>query len=265
MRAMNRTKSCRHHDVLNVSYGDSSMYRVDPQTLPARSARRPARAGPRAARPTARPRSRDAAAPAARVGLAGRRRRAADRPLHPRHRQPDRRRAGRRRRRNRRPRRRDAGRARHAGRARARSSIRLSPVETEAQPEGSRGQRRADRSAARRSARTAPSTSTRSRSRRTPRPPRAGAERVRPHPVAARPARRLAVGVRPAPDADGSGAPAVRIGQERRGAAVSGAAGRPRARHARPARRSPTRPFARRLPASSPSAWCRPATTSPRA
>ena len=39
---------------------------------------------------------------------------------------------------------------------------------------------------------------------------RPGAERVQPHPVAARPARRVAVGIRPAADADGSGAPAVR-------------------------------------------------------
>ena len=45
---------------------------------------------------------------------------------------------------------------------------------------------------------------------------RARAERVRPHQDAARPARRVAVGVRPARDADGSGAPAVRGGEERR-------------------------------------------------
>ena len=50
---------------------------------------------------------------------------------------------------------------------------------------------------------------------------------------AARRARRLAVGVRPAQDAGRSRASAVRVREERRRAAVPGAAGRPRARHAR--------------------------------
>ena len=94
---------------------------------------------------------------------------------------------------------------------------------------------------------------------------RPGAERVRPHQVAARPARRLAVGVRPAPHAGGSGAAAVRGGEERRRAAVPGAAGgaRPRRARAQGARRH-RRPRAvhRRRRASGSS---RSATTSPRA
>ena len=72
--------------------------------------------GRRQGRPNAPP------TPAAVAVARGRRRRAADRAVHPRDRQPDGRGAGRRRRRDRRPRRRHAGRARHAGRRRAPSS-----------------------------------------------------------------------------------------------------------------------------------------------
>ncbi len=91
------------------------------------------------------------------------------------------------------------------------------------------------------------------------------AKRVRPHPVAARPARRLAVGVRPAEDADGSRAPAVPRPPGTRPRSSSSRSG-PRRRGSRwRARRSPTRSCARRSPASSTSAWSRSATTSPRA
>ncbi len=72
--------------------------------------------------------------------------------------------------------------------------------------QGSAGQRRAARGAPR------PDDGRRLRRQRRPRGTerkgvvRAGAERVQSHQVAARPARRVAVGVRSAPDADGSGA-----------------------------------------------------------
>ena len=74
-----------------------------------------------------------AAPPAVAVSVAaGRRHRAADRPVHPRHRQPDGRGPGRRRRRNGRPRRGDADRARDRG-PQGTELIRLSATETDAQ------------------------------------------------------------------------------------------------------------------------------------
>ena len=75
-------------------------------------------------------------------------RRTADRPLHPRHRQPDRRGPGRRRGRNAGSRRRHAGRARHAGRGGHRADSAVLDGNRRA-AQGSRGQRRADRGAAR--------------------------------------------------------------------------------------------------------------------
>ena len=118
--------------------------------------------------------------------------------------------------------------------------------------QGSRGERRADRSAARpRRGGAAFDVNAVPEVQNAKAALRAGAERVRPHQVAARSARRLAVGIRPAAHADGSGAPAVRVGEERRRAAVPVAAGgaRPRRARAQGARRH--RRSARRSPASS--------------
>ena len=227
------------------------MNRVVPSPSVARSPLAAPLAAAPAAPATARPKTAGAAAGAIAVAR-GRRRRTADRALHPRHRHADGRRAGRRRRRNGRPRRRDADRARHArstaGR-RARFACR--------RPKPTRRSKEAEANAAQIEARlgltpAARSTSTPCPKCRTPRRRYDLAQsEFSAHQVAARSARRLAVGVRPAADADGSGAPAVRGGEERRGAAVSVAAGGARARRRWRARRSPTPSSARRLPASS--------------
>ena len=112
--------------------------------------------------------------------------------------------------------------------------VRISSTETDAQL------KEAEANAAQIEARLGITPGTAVRRERGPRSPereiglRARAERVRAHQVAARSARRLAVGVRPAADADGSGAAAVRVGQERRRAAVPVAAGGARPRVAGP-------------------------------
>ena len=79
----------------------------------------------------------------------------------------------------------------------------------------SRSQRRADRGAARADRRSGVRRQCGARSAEREGDLRAGAERIRAHPVAARAARRLAVGVRPAPHAGGGGPPAVRGGKNR--------------------------------------------------
>ena len=100
-----------------------------------------------------------AAPPVAAVSAtAGRGHRAADRPLHPRHRDADGRGTGRRRRRNRRPRRRDADRARDRGPPGHRADSSVGDGNRSA-GQRSRSQRRADRSAARPDRGVAASTS----------------------------------------------------------------------------------------------------------
>ena len=118
--------------------------------------------------------------------------------------------------------------------------------------EGSRGQRRADRGAARHHRRHRRSTSTPCPKCRTRRPALELAQsEFDAHQVAARPARRLAVGIRPAPHAGGSRAPAVR-GRRRTARRSSTRRCRRRARASRSRRRrSPTPSSARRSPASS--------------
>ena len=159
--------------------------------------------------PTARPA--DSRAPARVAVCAGRSRRAAHRPLHPRDRQPDGRGSGRRR----------APKPPGASSPRRSSAARRSRTARSwcgcRRPKPKRRSKEAEANAAQIEARLGtgrrrqPSTSTPCRKCRTrKRVVRAGAERVRPDQVAARSARRLAVGVRPAPHADGGGAPAVR-------------------------------------------------------
>ena len=163
----------------------------------------------------------------------GRGRRAADRALHPRDRQPDGRGSGRASPRKRRPRRRHAGRARHDRSPKAPSSCASRSTETDAQV------KEAEANAAQIEARLGLRGHDAFDVNAVPEVQNAKAafelarQRVLADQVAARPARRVAVGIRSAEDAARSGAPAVRRREERRRAAVPVAARRARARDAR--------------------------------